>query len=53
MAEGGFAVTFDGKKTRRCYAVYFDYDKDEVTFNHRDAERLPKGVKTITVKIEK
>lgn len=53
MSDDGYAVKFDGKLVKRCYAVAFDYDRDEVTFNNGDAERLPKGLKEITIKLEK
>lgn len=53
MADGGYVVKFDGKLAKRCYAVAFDYNRDEVTFNNGDAEQLPKGLKEITIKLEK
>ena len=53
MPEGGFAVKYDGKLTKRCYSVSFDFDKDEVTYNNRDTQRLPKGVKSITIDVER
>lgn len=53
MPEGGFAVKYDGKLTKRCYSVSFDFDKDEVTYNDQDTQRLPKGVKSITIDVER
>jgi hypothetical protein len=38
---------------KRCYAVAFDYDQDEVTYNDSDTLHLPKGVKTITTKMKR
>lgn len=53
MPEGEFAVKYDGKLTKRCYCVSFDFDREEVTYNKRDNQLLPKGVKTITVDVER
>lgn len=53
MPDGGFVVKLDGKLVKRRYAVALDNDRDEVTFNNGDAERLPKELKEITIKLEK
>jgi hypothetical protein len=53
MAEGGFLIKFDGKKPRRCYSVAFDYDEWFYAINNEKKKALPKGIKKITVEIEK
>ncbi len=54
MAEGGFVIKFDSKKTkrRRCYAVAFDYDDRSYTVNNQKKKELPKGIKKITIEVE-
>ena len=55
MAEGGFVVKFDAKKAKpkRCYAVAFDYDDRSYTINNQKKKELPKGIKKITIAIER
>ncbi len=53
MADGGFAVKFDGKVVKRCYAVAFDYDRGEVKYNFDDPVPFPVKLKTITIELEK
>ncbi len=53
MAEGGFLVKFEGKEITRCYAVAFDYDEREYTVNNKETKKLPEGVETINVVVER
>lgn len=53
MAEGGFLVKFDGKEAVRCYAVAFDYDEWQYTINNTKKKKLPRGVETITITVER
>ncbi len=53
MADGGFLVKFDGKKVVRCYAVAFDYDERSYAVNNQEKKKIPKGVKKITIEIER
>lgn len=53
MAEGGFLIKFDGKEAERCYAVSFDYDEWQYTINNTENKKLPAGVETITVIVER
>lgn len=55
MAEGGFLVKFDAKKTKakRCYAVAFDYDDGSYAINNQEKKHIPKGTKKITIEIER
>lgn len=54
MAEGGFLVKFDAKKTKpkRCYAVALDYDDWTYVINNEKKKELPKGTKKVTIEIE-
>ena len=52
MAEGGFLIKFDGKKSKRCYAVAFDYDEWSYAVNNQEKKELPKGITKITIEIE-
>lgn len=52
MAEGGFLVTFDGKKSQRCYAATFDYDDWSYAINNQKKKAIPKGIKKVTIEIE-
>ena len=53
MAEGGFLVKFDGKKkTKRCYAVAFDFDEWSCAINNQKPKAMPKGIQKITIEIE-
>lgn len=54
MAEGGFLIKFDAKKekSRRCYAVAFDYDEQSYAINNQPKKKIPKGTKKITIEIE-
>ena len=54
MAEGGFLIKFDAKKTKpqRCYAVAFDYDEWSYTLNNQRKKNIPKGIKKINIEIE-
>ena len=51
MPDGGFLVKFDGKKTLRCYAIAFDYDKGQYTINDTKPKPLP-PVKKISIEIK-
>lgn len=53
MAEGGFLIKFDEKEVTHCYAVAFDYDLWEYTINGKETQKLPEGVKTINVVVER
>jgi hypothetical protein len=53
MAEGGFLVKFDGKRPRRGYAVAFDYDEWAYVVNNEKKKAIPKGIKKITIEIER
>ncbi len=55
MAEGGFVIKFDSKKTKpqRCYAAAFDYDDGSYAINNQKKKEIPKGVKKITIEIER
>ncbi len=55
MAEGGFLIKFDAKKTKlkRCYAVAFDYDDWSYAVNNQEKKEMPKGIKKITIEIER
>ena len=52
MADGGFLVTFDGKKPQRCYAVAFNYDEWSCAINNEPMRELPKGIQKITIEVE-
>ena len=54
MAEGGFLIKFDAKKTKpqRCYAVAFDYDEWSYAVNDQAKKKMPKGTTKITIEIE-
>ena len=51
MPEGGFLVKFDNKKTLRCYAIAFDYDKWQYTVNNAKPKLLL-NVKKISIDIK-
>jgi len=53
MGEGGFLVKFDGKKVVRCYTISFDYDANSYVVNKKDKQKLPRGVKSIIIKVER
>jgi hypothetical protein len=53
MAEGGFLVKFDGKEVERCFAVSFDYDDWQYVVNGTKKKKLPAGVESITVVVER
>ncbi len=53
MAEGGFLVKFDEKKSKRCYAVAFYYDEWVYAINNEEKAPLPKGTTRITIEIER
>ena len=53
MADGGYLVKFDGKEIKRCYAASFDFDTNEYKINFDKPKPIPKGVKTITLQIER
>ncbi len=53
MPDGGFLVKFDGKKAWRCYAVAFDYDDGSYAINNQKKKEMPKGIKKITIEIER
>ncbi len=53
MADGGFLVKFDGKEAARCYAISVDYDMYEYKINNDHSRELPRGLKTITIEVEK
>ena len=55
MAEGGFLIAFNAekKKSRRCYAVAFDYDEWAYVINGKEKTAIPKGTKKIVIEIEK
>jgi hypothetical protein len=53
MTEGGFLVKFDKKKkTKRCYAVSFDYDEWAYIVNNIKKLNIPSGIKRIVIDIE-
>lgn len=52
MPNGGFLIKFDGKEADRCYAVAFDYDKQQYIVNNKERQKLPSDVKTITIEVE-
>lgn len=52
MADGGFLVKFDKKKSLRCYAIAFDYDEGFYVVNDTKKKPLPPKLKKITVEIE-
>lgn len=54
MANGGFLIKFDAKKTKpqRCYAVAFDYDDGAYAVNNQEKKKIPNGTKKITIEIE-
>lgn len=54
MAEGGFLIKFNGKKTKpqRGYAVALDYDDWSYAINNEKKKELPKGTRKITIEIE-
>ena len=53
MANGGFLVKFNGKKVVRCYAAAFDYDGRSYVINNQKKKSMPKGIKKITIEIER
>ncbi|MDO8662237.1 MAG: hypothetical protein Q7K98_03330 [Candidatus Omnitrophota bacterium] len=53
MAEGGFLIKFDGKEAERSYSVSFDYDDWQYVVNGTEKKKLPAGVETITVAVER
>ena len=53
MPEGGFLVKFDGKKAVRCYAVGFHFDEWGYAINNGKKKKLPRGLKKISVQIER
>jgi len=54
MANGGFAVKFEGakEKPQKCYAIKLDYDEWSYTINNEPAKELPQGVKRIVIEIK-
>ena len=52
MAEGGFLVKFDNKKTLRCYSIAFDYDEWAYTMNNTKKQKLPPQLKKINIEME-